>query len=75
MQPRLDLTAQGYLWWCAPAVYPLEFIYEHPEIVEKKIQANLAFPSQLHAYQAQLAALGPMIPAAACHQFEQRRWS
>ena len=57
MQPRLDLTGAGYLWWCSPAVYPPEFIYDHPEIVEKKIQANLAFPSQLHAYQAQLAAL------------------
>jgi pimeloyl-ACP methyl ester carboxylesterase len=57
MQPRLDLTAQGYLWWCAPAVYPQEFIYDHPEVVERKIQDNLAYPSQLHAYEAQLEAL------------------
>ena len=57
MQPRLDLTPQGYLWWCAPAVYPQEFIYDHPEIVEKKIQDNLAYPSQLHAYEAQFEAL------------------
>jgi 3-oxoadipate enol-lactonase len=57
MQPRLDLTPQGYLWWCAPAVYPNDFVYKHPEIVERKIQANLAFPSQLHSYEAQLEAL------------------
>jgi 3-oxoadipate enol-lactonase len=57
MQPRLDLTPQGYLWWCAPAVYTHEFIYKHPEIVERKIQANLTYPSKLHAYEAQLAAL------------------
>ena len=57
MQPRLDLTAQGYMWWCAPAVYTQEFIYEHPEIIERKIQDNLAYPSQLYAYEAQLAAL------------------
>jgi 3-oxoadipate enol-lactonase len=56
LQPRFDLTPQGILWWSAPAAYPQEFIYKHPEIVERKIQANLAHPGQLHAYKAQLAA-------------------
>lgn len=54
--PRLDLTLQGALWWSAPAGYPPEFIYAHPEIVERKIQANMAYPGRLHAYEAQLAA-------------------
>lgn len=54
--PRTDLTLQGALWWSAPAGYPPEFIYAHPEIVEKKIQANMAYPCQPHAYLAQLAA-------------------
>ncbi len=54
--PRTDLTLQGALWWSAPAGYPQEFIYAHPEIVEREIQANMAYPCLLHAYQAQLAA-------------------
>lgn len=56
LQPRTDLTLQGALWWSAPAGYPPEFIYAHPEIVERKIQANMSYPCQLHAYEAQLAA-------------------
>ena len=54
--PRTDLTLQGALWWSAPAGYTPEFIYAHPEIVERKIQANMAYPCQLHAYEDQLAA-------------------
>lgn len=54
--PRPDLTPQGALWWSATAGYPPEFIYAHPETVERKIQASLAYPGQLHAYEAQLAA-------------------
>ncbi|MFB3765568.1 MAG: alpha/beta fold hydrolase [Methanotrichaceae archaeon] len=56
LSPRTDLTLQGALWWSAPAGYPPEFIYSHPEIIERKIQANMAYPCQLHAYEAQLAA-------------------
>jgi len=54
--PRLDLSAHDYLHWTSTVCYPQEFIDAHPDIVEEKIQANLAFPSQLHAYLAQLEA-------------------
>lgn len=54
LEPRLDLTLHDALWWSAPAGFPQEFIDAHPQIVEKKIQANMAYPSQLHAYEAQL---------------------
>jgi len=56
--PRLDLSAHEYLWWTRVVCYPPEFIESHPDIVEKKIQANLAFPCTLAAYEAQLEAHG-----------------
>lgn len=56
LEPRLDLTLHEALWWSAPAGYPQEFIDAHPDIVERKIQANMAHPSSLEAYRAQLAA-------------------
>jgi len=56
LEPRLDLTPHEALWWTAPAGFPQEFIEANPEIIERKIQANLAYPSELHAYEAQLAA-------------------
>jgi pimeloyl-ACP methyl ester carboxylesterase len=56
LEPRLDLTLHEALWWSAPAGFPQKFIDAHPDIVERKIQANMAYPSQLSAYQAQLAA-------------------
>lgn len=56
LEPRLDLTLHEALWWSAPAGFPEEFIDAHPDVVERKIQANMAYPSQLFAYQAQLAA-------------------
>jgi 3-oxoadipate enol-lactonase len=54
--PRLDLSAHDYLWWTGAVCYPHEFIDAHPDIVEKKIQSNLAYPSTLAAYEAQLEA-------------------
>jgi 3-oxoadipate enol-lactonase len=56
LEPRLDLTLYEALWWGAPAGFPQEFIDAHPEVVERKIQANMAYPSDLEAYRAQLAA-------------------
>jgi 3-oxoadipate enol-lactonase len=56
MEPRLDLTLHEALWWSAPAGFTQKFIEAHPDIVERKIQANMAYLSQLSAYQAQLAA-------------------
>ena len=56
LEPRLDLSLHEALWWSAPAGYPQEFIDAHPEIVERKVQANMAHPSSLAAYEAQLAA-------------------
>jgi 3-oxoadipate enol-lactonase len=54
--PRLDLSAHDYLWWTGAACYPKEFFDTHPDIVERKIQANLAHPGTLAAYEAQLEA-------------------
>ncbi|MBN1234898.1 MAG: alpha/beta hydrolase [Methanotrichaceae archaeon] len=54
--PRLDLSAHDYLLWTSSVCYPQEFIDAHPDIVEQKIQANLAFPCTLAAYEAQLEA-------------------
>ena len=54
--PRTDLSAHDYLWWTGAVCYPQEFIDAHPEIVERKIEANLAFPGTLAAYEAQLEA-------------------
>jgi 3-oxoadipate enol-lactonase len=54
--PRLDLSAHDYLWWTRTVCYSKEFIDAHPDIVERKIQANLAFPCTLAAYEAQLEA-------------------
>ena len=54
--PRLDLSAHDYLWWTGAVCYPQEFIDAHPDIVEQKIQANLAHPCTLAAYEAQLEA-------------------
>jgi 3-oxoadipate enol-lactonase len=56
LEPRLDLTLHEALWWSAPAGFPQKFMNAHPEVVERKIQANMAYPSQLFAYLAQLAA-------------------
>jgi len=56
LEPRLDLTLHEALWWSAPAGFPKEFIDGHPDIVERKVQANMAYPSSLEAYRAQLAA-------------------
>ena len=54
--PRLDLSAHDYLQWTSSVCYPQEFIDAHPDIVEKKIQANLAYPCTLASYMAQLEA-------------------
>jgi pimeloyl-ACP methyl ester carboxylesterase len=54
--PRLGLSAHDYLWWTSTVCHPPEFIAAHPEIVERKIQANLAYPCTLAAYEAQLEA-------------------
>jgi len=54
--PRRDLSAHDYLWWTGAVCYPQEFIDAHPDIVEEKIQANLAYPCTLAAYMAQLEA-------------------
>jgi len=56
LEPRLDLTLHEALWWSVPAGFPQEFIDGHPDIVERKVQANMAYPSSLEAYRAQLAA-------------------
>jgi 3-oxoadipate enol-lactonase len=56
LEPRTDMTLYQMLWWSAPAGYPQEFIDAHREIVERKIQSDLLYPSQLHAYKAQLDA-------------------
>lgn len=56
MGPRTDMTLYQMLWWSAPAGFPPEFIDAHREIVERKIQSDLIYPSQLGAYRAQLAA-------------------
>ncbi len=56
LEPRLDLTLHEALWWGAPAGFPQEFIDGHPDIIERKVQANMAYPSSLEAYRAQLAA-------------------
>jgi pimeloyl-ACP methyl ester carboxylesterase len=54
--PRTDLSAHDYLWWTGAVCYPQEFIEAHPDVVERKIEANLAFPGKLAAYEAQLEA-------------------
>ena len=54
--PRLDLSAHDYLLWTGVVCYPQEFIEAHPDIVERKIQANLAYPGTLASYLAQLEA-------------------
>ena len=56
LEPRLDLTLHEALWWSAPAGFPQEFIDGHPDVVERKVQANMAYPSSLDAYRAQLDA-------------------
>jgi 3-oxoadipate enol-lactonase len=56
LQPRSDLTLYQALWWSAPAGFPQEFIDAHRDVVERKIQSDLVYPSGLPAYQAQLAA-------------------
>lgn len=56
LEPRTDMTLYQMLWWSAPAGFPQEFIDAHRDIVERKIQSDLLYPSQLHAYKAQLAA-------------------
>ncbi|MHB8119202.1 MAG: alpha/beta fold hydrolase [Methanothrix sp.] len=52
----LDLSAHDYLWWTGAVCYQPEFIAAHPDTVERKIQANLAYPGTLAAYEAQLEA-------------------
>ena len=54
--PRLDLSAHDYLLWTGVVCYPQEFIDAHPDTVERKIQANLAYPGTLASYMAQLEA-------------------
>jgi len=54
--PRLDLSAHDYLLWTSTVCYSQEFIDAHPDTVERKIQANLAYPGTLAAYMAQLGA-------------------
>ncbi len=54
--PRQDLSAHDYLLWTGAVCYPQEFIDAHPDSVERKIQANLAFPGTLAAYMEQLEA-------------------
>jgi 3-oxoadipate enol-lactonase len=56
LEPRLDLTLHEVLWWSAPASFPQEFIHANPDIVERKVQANMGYPSSIDAYRAQLAA-------------------
>ncbi len=54
--PRQDLSAHDYLLWTGAVCYPQEFIDAHPDSVERKIQANLAFPGTLASYMEQLEA-------------------
>lgn len=54
--PRPDLSAHDYLLWTSEVCYPSEFIKDHPDIVEKKIWANLAYPGTLESYLSQLEA-------------------
>jgi pimeloyl-ACP methyl ester carboxylesterase len=54
--PRQDLSAHDYLLWTGVVCYPQEFIDAHPDTVERKIQANLAYPGTLASYMAQLEA-------------------
>ncbi len=56
LEPRKDLELYDALWWAAPAGMPPEFIRDHPEIVVRKIRANMQYPSRLEAYEAQLTA-------------------
>jgi len=56
LEPRTDMTLYQMLWWSAPAGFPQEFIDAHRDIVERKIQSDLIYPSRLPAYRAQLAA-------------------
>ncbi|HSD57425.1 MAG TPA: alpha/beta hydrolase [Methanotrichaceae archaeon] len=56
LEPRTDMTLYQMLWWSAPGGFPQEFIDAHRDIVERKIQSDLIYPSQLPAYKAQLAA-------------------
>lgn len=56
LEPRTDMTPYQALWWSAPAGFTQEFIDAHRDIVERKIQSDLAYPSRLPAYEAQLAA-------------------
>lgn len=56
LEPRTDMTLYQMLWWSAPAGFPQEFIDTHRDIVGRKIQSDLIYPSRLHAYKAQLAA-------------------
>ncbi len=56
LEPRADMTLYQMLWWSAPAGFPQEFIDAHRDIVERKIQSDLIYPSGLPAYKAQLAA-------------------
>ncbi len=56
LEPRTDMTLYQMLWWSAPAGFPQEFIDAHRDIVERKIQSDLIYPSGLPAYKAQLAA-------------------
>lgn len=54
--PRPDLSAHDYLLWTSEACYPREFIKDHPDVIEQKISANLAFPGTLESYLSQLQA-------------------
>jgi len=56
LEPRTDMTLYQMLWWSAPVGFPQEFIDAHRDIVERKIQSDLIYPSRLPAYKAQLAA-------------------
>jgi pimeloyl-ACP methyl ester carboxylesterase len=56
LEPRTDMTPYQALWWSAPAGFTQEFIDAHRDIVERKIRSDLAYPSRLPAYEAQLAA-------------------
>ncbi len=56
LEPRTDMTLYQMLWWSAPGGFPQEFIDAHRDIVERKIQSDLLYPSQLHAYKSQLDA-------------------
>lgn len=47
----LELFAHDYLWWIGVVCYLPDFIDDHPDIVERKTQANIVHLGTLSAYE------------------------